>query len=77
MKQKMEGLPPYKIIRELVALLGIVELILATIIGFRFGEGEYCQAWILTGILALIAYSSTRLWIWVLEKMVNGKSRNG
>ena len=72
----MENLPVYQIAREVVALLGIVELILATIIGFRFGEGEYCQAWILTGILALIAYSSTRLWIWVLEKMTKKESKS-
>ena len=72
----MKNLPVYQIAREVVALLGIVELILATIIGFRFGEGEYCQAWILTGILALIAYSSTRLWIWVLEKMTKKESKS-
>ena len=72
----MENLPVYQIAREVVALLGIVELILATIIGFRFGEGEYCQAWILTGALALIAYSSTRLWIWVLEKMTKKESKS-
>lgn len=69
------NLPVYRIAKEAVALLGIVELILATIIGFRFGEGSYCQAWLLTGVLALIAYSSTRLWIWVMERMVNGKHR--
>lgn len=68
----MISLPLYKIARELVALLGIIELILATLIGYRFGEGESCQAWVLTGILALIAYTSTRLWIWVLERMTHG-----
>jgi len=68
----MKSLPVYQIAREAVALLGIVELILATYIGYRFGEGATYQAWLFTGLLAVIAYTSTRLWIWVLEAM-NGK----
>jgi len=69
---KKISLPLYKIVKELVALLGIVELILATYIGYRFGEGATSQAWLFTGILAVVAYGSTRLWIWVLEVM-NGR----
>ena len=70
---KLKSLPVYQIARELVALCGIVELILATYIGYQFGEGATSQAWVLTGILALMAYSSTRLWIWVLERMTHGR----
>jgi len=73
MKWKIVNLPRYRIARELVALLGVVELILATFIGYRFGEGATSQAWLCTAILAVIAYTSTRLWIWCLEKMTLGK----
>jgi len=70
---KWKNLPLYQIARELVALLGIVELILATYIGYQFGSQQTSRAWLFTGILALIAYSSTRLWIWCLEHLTNGK----
>ena len=73
MKWKMGNLPVYRIAREAVALLGVVELVLATYIGFQFGVHETYRAWLFTGILAVIAYISTRLWIWVLEKMTDGK----
>jgi len=75
MKKRMANLPVYQIARELVALLGVVELILATYIGYQFGSQQTYKAWLFTGILAVIAYSSTRLWIWCLEKMTHGEHR--
>jgi len=59
----------YKIAKEAVALMGIMELVLATYAGFLFGAGEYCRGWLFTGILALIGYSSTKLWIWVMGNL--------
>ncbi len=69
----MINLPVYQIAKESVALLGVIELILATYIGYQFGSQQTSKAWLFTGILALIAYASTRLWIWVLERMTKGE----
>lgn len=66
----MKNLPlKYKIAKELVALMGIIELVFGTYIGYQFGEGDSPRAWVCVGLLALVSWSSTRLWIWVLEKM--------
>ena len=72
MEKRKTNLPVYQIAREAVALTGVVELVLGTYIGFQFGAQETSRAWLFTGILAAIAYASTRLWIWVLEKMTHG-----
>jgi len=63
----------YKLAKELVPLSGVVELVLGTYVGFQFGAEEYFRACLLTGILAIIAYSSTRLWVWLMEKMTGGE----
>lgn len=59
----------YRIIREIIGLIGIVELVLGVYCGYQFGEQETLRAWLFVGILAVIGYTSTRLWIWVLEQM--------
>lgn len=69
----MTNLLPYKLAKELVALLGVVELILATYIGYQFGSQQTFKAWLFTLVLAVVAYTSTRVWIWVLEKMTKDR----
>ena len=64
----------YKIARETVPFLGTIELILGTYIGYQFGAQATLRAWLFVAILALISYSSTRLWIWMLEKMTERNS---
>ena len=59
----------YKICKELVAVIGTVELVLGVYVGFLFGSQATLQAWLFVCLLGIIAYSSTRLWIWVLETM--------
>ena len=58
-----------KIAKELVAISGVVELILGTLVGYKFGSQEISEAWLYTVILAVIAYTSTKLWIWCVAVM--------
>jgi hypothetical protein len=60
-----------KIAKELVAISGVVELILGTIVGYKFGSQETSEAWLYTAILAVIAYTSTKLWIWCVSIMTD------
>jgi len=63
----------YRIAREIVAVVGTVELILGVYIGYLFGSQETFQAWLFVCILGMITYGSTRLWIWCLE-ILTGKT---
>ncbi len=67
--------PPlkYRIAKEAVALSGVAELVLGVYVGFQFGVQDTLRAWLFVGILSLISYISTRLWLWVLECM-NGRN---
>ncbi len=59
-----------KIAKEIVSLSGVIELIMGTYIGVLFGISESLRAWLFVGVLAVIAYLSTKLWIWCLSEMV-------
>lgn len=58
-----------RIAKEVVALSGVVELILGTYCGYQFGARATFRAWVFVGILAVICYLSTKLWIWCLGQM--------
>ena len=66
----------YRIARELVAIIGLIELILGTYIGYQFGAQATSRAWLFVVALAVIAYISTRLWIWVMEQMTSERPTN-
>ena len=63
-----------RVIREFVAISGVAELVLATFVGFQFGAGESVRAWVFTGILAALAYTSTRAWIYYFDNRVKGEN---
>jgi hypothetical protein len=66
-----------RIAKEFVALSSIVELVLATYIGFQFGVGQQLRGWLFTVILAVISYVSTRAWIWYFDARMKGEGDAG
>jgi hypothetical protein len=63
--------------KEFVALSAIAELVMATYIGFLFGVGQPLKAWLLTALLAILSYASTRAWIWYFDARMKGDSDAG
>ncbi len=60
-----------KIAKELVAISGVIELILGTLVGYKFGSQEISEAWLYTAILAVAVYTSTKLWIWCVSVLTD------
>jgi hypothetical protein len=66
---RMRNLPQKTTIaKEFVAISAIIELVLATFVGYQFGAGQLLKAWLFTAILACMSYASTRAWIYYFDE---------
>ena len=62
-----------RLVKEFVAVSGMVEIILGAYVGVKFALGESWQAWLWLLLLGGLTYLSTRLWIWYFDKRVKNE----